>query len=229
MKLPYLFLLLVLFSPALAHAQTVSQPYAFNCNALQSPSEGCKSYNEMIVKKDKELMEFIENESTVYVCFRPEQDVFLFLGFSTPGEAQFKMGASGHLESSGQSLYFRYSDGVLEDSKVGNGVWTKFTTKNGPVFFTPEGSEVQSSISDSELSVSYTFPNLTHKRTNYSVTLRRSTLRFSEQYTFPQLPVPSRKGVKEVPPSETDNRLAYTGYCAQIKPSAYLFYPTSQQ
>lgn len=229
MKQSYLFILAIVILSLRAHAQTTSEPYAFNCSTLQSPSEGCKSYNEMIVKKDKELMEFIENESDVYVCFRPGEDVFLFLGFKTPGDAKFRMGSSGYLEANGQTVYFRYSGGVMEDSKIGNGVWTKFAVKGGPAFFTREGSEVRSSISDSEFSVAYTFPNLSHKTTNYSVSVRRSTLRFSEQYTFPQPPATSKRGIKQEPSSETDNRLSYSGYCAQIKPSTYLFYPTSQQ
>lgn len=211
------------------HAQTIDKPYAFNCTTLQSPSEGCTSYNEMIVKKDQELMEFIDSMDDVYVCFRPVQDVFLFFGFKTPGDAKLKMGSGGYLEANGQMVYFRYADGVLEDSKIGNGKWTKFSSKGGPVFFTHEDGEVKSSIGDSEFSVSYTFPNLTHKTTNYGVSVRRSTLRFSEQYTFPQSPVITKKGVKQEPTSETDDRLSYTGYCAKVKPSAYMFYPTSQQ
>lgn len=71
MKQPYLFILAIVIFSLRARAQTTSEPYAFNCNTSHSPSEGCKSYNEMIVKKDKELMEFIENESNVYVRFRP--------------------------------------------------------------------------------------------------------------------------------------------------------------
>jgi|SRR5580700_7812787 hypothetical protein len=229
MRSLFLSLFLTLSFALPTRAQTIEKPYAFNCTTLQLPSEGCTSYNEMIVKKDQELMEFIDNMDHVYVCFRPMQDVFLFFAFKTPGEAKYKMGSSGYLEADGQMVYFRYTDGLLEDSKIGNGKWTKFSIKGGPVFFTRGDGEIKSSVSDSEFSVSYTFPNLTHKTTNYSASVRRSTLRFSEEYTFPQTATTSKKGAKQEPPPETDDRLSYAGYCAQIKPSSYLFYPSSPQ
>jgi hypothetical protein len=221
------FLPFIVLLTSFASGQTVQEPYTFNCNTLQSPSDGCKSYNEMILKRDQQLMQFLENEKDVYACFRPNEDVFLFMTFRTPGDSQFKMGKSGYLEAKGQIVYFRYSDGNLEDSKIGDGTWTKYIVKGGPIFFTPQGSELKASISDSDFSISYTFPNLSRKLTTYEVSVRRSTLRFSEHYTFPQTPVASKK--TQVPPPERDDRLSYTGYCAKIKPSSYLFYPASNQ
>src|SRR5437879_2842775 len=101
MRSVFLSLFLTLFFALPTHAQTIEEPFTFNCTTLQAPSEGCKSYNEMVIKKDQELMQFITNESEVYACFRPGNDVFLFLAFKTPGDAKFKKGKSGYLESEG--------------------------------------------------------------------------------------------------------------------------------
>jgi hypothetical protein len=216
MKPQYLFAFVILLAASFTHAQA----YGVNCDTQPMSSQGCKSYDDMIMSRDKELIEFIDNESDMYVCFRPNVDVFFLLGFKKPSESRFKTGNTGYPEATGQGLYFRYSDGVLDDSKIVNGVWRRFTPKDGPVFFATPASDTHASINDSELSVAYTFTNLSHKTTEYTVTVRRSTLRFSENYTFPQIPVASKKGAKQEPPPETDDRLSFNGYCARIKSSA---------
>lgn len=182
----------------------------------------------MVTSKDTELISQITSAQQVYVCFRPAEDVFMLFDFNEPGVLQYHKTAEGYFEAYGHIFYKRYKDGLLEESRTATGTWLKAGVEDSGDFITPDKNQVHSSIGDSEVSVTYEFPNLHHTITNYSVSLRRSTLRFSEEYTFPQTPIVTKKGVKQDPPPPGDDRLSYTGYCAHIKPNKFLFYPSPQ-
>src|SRR5947209_17377497 len=86
-----------------------STPYVFECSKLPTPSPGCKSYNEMVVANDKDLLSWLKENSS-FVCFRPEEDVFFLLGYSNSSYAEFQQVGSVY-EEMATVYYSRYKNG----------------------------------------------------------------------------------------------------------------------
>jgi hypothetical protein len=103
--------------------------------------------------------------------------------------------------------YRLFKKGVLDDFQVAYGKWTK--QSDGSVDFEetkPPPSEqlvfnAHSSVTEGNVTFSYSFENMAGKKTEYSVKIQRSTLRFVETYQWP-----NQRGKGEEPNT-------YSGYC----------------
>jgi len=209
-----------------SHAQESTRSHNFDCTTLPpgSKSQGCQSYNEMVTKGDKDLVNLF-NASTpndVVVCFRPDEDLFFIISYNVPSDTEYRPNAAkNELQVFSFLSYSRYKDGVLDTAGYSFGKWSKIPNFNIPATFAGQGKDNAASISDSEASYSSTFQNLSNTKTNYSVQVRLSTLRFSESYTFQETLPPTKPGKAPAPaPPPTSNRIGYSGYCAHFPPTS---------
>lgn len=158
-----------------------------DCSLLSAPSPGCRSYNEMVTNSDPELIRVLYS-STSFVCFRPNQDVFFTISYHEPQDdslfVETKSG-SGTYEQDSVLSYYRFKSGVVDEFQTFSGKWRKFG-KAGQAFFTaaPSAEGGGASVDDTEANVQYGFKNLAGTETAYSVSVRRSTLRFLESYEW---------------------------------------------
>jgi hypothetical protein len=189
-------------------------------------SEGCDSYNEMVLKADKDIADAFDPSITsdVLVCFRPHEDVFFLISYHVPYEADYRPSTTlkTKLEANTYLAFSRYKDGVLEDSSFSYGSWTKYANLPTilPSFRATSNNGSSASIDSSEVSFNTEFKNLNGTNTSYNIQIRLSTLRFSENYTA-QLSAPG-KPMKSPPTTATptESRITYNGYCGHFKPGA---------
>jgi hypothetical protein len=104
-----------------------------------------------------------------------------------PPDSSFKKSQDGAFQATGFVFYSMYKQGVLGSIEVSSGSWTKV---NGEATYssTPGGDSAEANISDTEVLFSYVFDNLSNTKTTYSIRIRRSTLRFVEDYQWTTSP-----------------------------------------
>jgi hypothetical protein len=197
----------------LTHAQTAeTHPYKFDCSTLSYVSAGCASFNEMVAKMDKDILSTL-NGNEAFVCFRPDEDVFFVISFQVPDDSEYSPITLGSREAAGVIGYDRFKDGVSEDTDIVFGKWKKLrSTAATPYFASDPKSQSYAAINDTEVSYHASFQNLQNTKTAYDFQIRRSTLRFSETYTFP-----AERDPKKPASAPTSDRAEYTGYCTEFK------------
>jgi hypothetical protein len=142
---------------------------------------------------------------TAFVCFRENEDAFIIVSFEQPKDTDFqKDPKTGAITFPGLASIRRFSKGLSDESKLLFGTWAKAYPTSDPTFVsTSKTSDNEVFIDRSELSISYSFTNLGKTKTNYSLQIRRSTLRFLETWQFPG-------NEKE----KADTRTSGSGHCA---------------
>ena len=173
----------------------VVNPLFADCSGGRN-TQSCRSFNEMIEGHDKTVLQSTSDDS--YACFRPDDDVFFLISFHQATSEKGTVPLVG---------YHLFKKGVLDDSRVAYGKWTK--QSDGSVDFEetkPPPSEqlvfnAHSSVTEGNVTFSYSFENMAGKKTEYSVKIQRSTLRFVETYQWP-----NQRGKGEEPNT-------YSGYC----------------
>lgn len=199
--------------------------YTFDCTQLSAAnqSQGCDSYNEMVVKADKDITDTFQLSSDVLVCFRPQEDAFFIVSYSVPTDSEYSHSTTvkNKLEAYAFLSFSRYKDGVLDDSNSFFSTWVKFVNLTAfPASFKAKNKDGSTgSIDSSEVSYNSEFENLNSTKTSYNIQIRLSTLRFSETFTAEDAapPKPAKSPAPAATP--TQSRVSYTGYCAQFKPS----------
>jgi hypothetical protein len=123
-------------------------------------------------------------------------------------------------------FYVRYKNGLRDDVQLVVGRWKKSTKDGQEAEFVPHPNAVgtaQGIISDDEVALQYSFPNLTNTKTNYNVAIRRSTLRFLETYQWDNPPEKPKKN-KDADESQNSQPTKGTedtaGHCGVFIPSA---------
>jgi hypothetical protein len=189
--------------------------YTVDCSTVNAPLS-CRSFNEMVEKKDPDLLSQIKHPS--FVCFRPHEDVFSIISGGPPVDVAYKKTTEYLWEAPGLIFYLRFNNGISEQFRLIGGTWSKFPTISPEVTFqSSKESDTKTSISDSELSLGYEYKNLNGSTTTYTIQIRRSTKRFVETYQYPDDP-PSpekNKGAQEKPQSQS--QIQDTGYCTEFK------------
>lgn len=211
-----------------AIAQQEPQPprpetaYVYDCTKLPYVSAGCPSYNEMIVKGDKDLFGLI-NGSHVFACFKPDEDVFFIASLIEPypGEYTARSPASANnLQSTGIFSYARFKNGVQEDANTVTGLWRKTKLLNDATFSASAKDDQNSAhagANDSEISYDTSFRSLNNTRTVYALQIRRSTLRFSETYTTSDVSPENKPGkLPAQPQMKAQAESGASGYCAEF-------------
>ena len=189
-------------------AQTASRPAAtdntLDCTTVDS-SPGCNSFNEMVLKKDKELLDALNGVDITYACFEKSRDSFVMIAVQPAEEYRYqKTRAPSLVTQSGWMFFQRYNDGVSEGLRLIVGAWTKGPAV--PEYFSADSSnkEATASFTEDEVTVGFSYENLGKTKTDYTMSIRRSTLRFLETYRFPS------------ENNKTTNSSTDTGHCALV-------------
>jgi len=189
-------------------AQTASAPKKPASKSLSSaaPSfacpdpeyeQACKSYEELLKARDEAVTPAAGN--TRFVCFRKKTDEFLVIYFSTPifskkwDQQLQQLVVDPTATYQGLGTVHTFKDGVLEGSAAPSmifvGKW--IAGYDGGTFVSnvidfhkqdetnPASSVV---IDDSQITVNQTFKNKLDKNIKYTLTIQRSTGRFSENF-----------------------------------------------
>jgi len=218
--------LIVLYLLLAASALAQSSIYAYDCSKLSPASPGCKSYNEMVFASDKQLLSTFQTDIT-FVCWRPYKDVFFTLSYAQPSYEEFtRVGSTTTYQTPGMLYYVRYKDGVRDDMQYVLGSWKKYTKDGGQPaqFFPSQNSAARSlngNITADEVGIEYSFSNLSNTKTAYSVSIRRSTLRFVENYMWenpPEKPQKAKAADQSQQSEPTKGSEDITGYCTLITP-----------
>jgi len=205
--------LAILIFAAVAFAQDSPTPPApllkVDCAKVDF-SPACKSFNEMVDNKDRDLLRVIAGIYHAFVCFRPSEDTFIVISFLPPYDAGFKKSANDKdvSEERGWFTYARYKDGLSDLTRFGRGSWMK--AGNLPESFeTPQNSRVSVFLDDTELDFGFSYPNAVKTTTEYNLGMRRSTLRFVETYY-----------AKDAKPNKPDYNSTEGGHCAEFLPKS---------
>ena len=222
----YVAILALLVAIPSAHAQIIKNvpppaenaEYLYDCSKLSYGSPGCKSFNEMIENKDATILSNLKSPNHAFVCFVPYEDQFITLSFQVPPDGTFLASKTspGLLVTLGTTLFYRFENGVQHSSDILFGEWRKTKSFSGPPVFVSEDSTSRTSayISYEELSYSQQFENLAGTKTIYTLQIRRSTLRFTETFDFPEIPSATKGGNTTTKAIE---RSTHSGYCAEFK------------
>lgn len=118
----------------------------------------------------------------LYVCFRPNQDAFVIVHFYDPSPREWESDKHGESQSS-RVIVREFRDGVLYDIKGIVGDWTRYRSEDEPVFEGErDGPFKDVTIDQEQIHLEYPLKNLNGGTTRYSLTIRRSTGRFTERF-----------------------------------------------
>jgi hypothetical protein len=187
-------------------------PYSYDCSMLPYTSAGCDSYNQMVVKQDKDVLSNFAAGGEGLVCFRPDEDFFSVVSYESPGSLRPTSGQNPSLlQSNGSGGYESFKEGVLHDNDFVSGKWTEVKGMDTSLVFRGNGFDPKTptslDVTDTEVDYSTTFENLDNTKTTYTLQIRLSTLRFSESYTYPDSQSKTARA----------EEVGYSGYCAQFK------------
>ena len=167
-----LMLALLALQTSTAQPPRVPGPMPAEC-AGERDTKSCKSFNEMLLSNDKELLGLLQDDAVV--CFRQGDDVFFIISFHEPTTG-----------SGGPDLirYDRYQNGTSDEFRVVFGKWEKSTAGYYVFHKRPAETEVGANVDPTEILFGYSFKNMNGGTTEYGTHIRRSTLRFSETYEW---------------------------------------------
>jgi hypothetical protein len=151
---------------------------------LVDDSPGCRSFNEMLVSQDKDLTSAFDGSYIVYACFERGADIFRIISISSPNPLLYEKEKSTPIESQKSvAFYQQFKNGVSSDFQIIGGTW-----KHSPgfsEFFNSAPGDQTISVNDAEVAYTDTYENLRKTKTTYTLTIRRSTLRFAQNYRYP--------------------------------------------
>jgi len=201
-------------SAALAQDQPSSTPpkdYSVDCSKF-SLSPGCKSFTELVDSKDKDILDRLVGDS--FVCFRPDEDVFLIASYLKPDESAYLRTGKYTSEQTGIFFYNRFKEGLTDDYETAYGTWTKNTVAGEDVRFSAK-PPYSALIDAGEVSFSYQYKNMRGTNTSYLLQIRKSTKRFVETFDADDLPVSDKNKSATQKPAGA-SRYENTGYCAEF-------------
>jgi hypothetical protein len=185
------------------------KPINVDCQKVKA-IQSCQSFNEMVASHDKDLTDLFKGAGVV--CFRPDEDVFFLITFDDgPILDETKKPPS----TFGAAFYQGYQSETSDNSKAVYGKWTK---PFGALLFTSTSpGNVNTTIDDSEIFFAFEYKNIGQGITNYSVQVRRSTLRFLEtfEWTLPKDNKPAKTAPKapSIKPEMETKKITNSGYC----------------
>lgn len=209
-------LALIAFAAVAVSAQQVLPPpaqsaYAYDCSTLSSAyaSPGCASYNQSIVKQDKDVMSTLKENDIKLVCFRPGKDFFAIIAYNNPFILAPDPKNSNVSDAYGFGTYSSYKNGVRSSSEVFSGEWSNLKGDRTPTF---HGNGVLNphsrlTVTDAEVDYYTDYRNLKNTTTSYTVQVRLSTLRYGETFS----------AAKSQAKTATRTQISYSGYCAEFK------------
>jgi hypothetical protein len=180
-----------------AKPQLPTKPEAPSVNCSDAPtSKACGSFKQLLEAHDKDILDSISSP-TSYVCFRPNEDVFLIFHVKDPTEYFWlRLDDSSKGEKQyGSPVLAEFRNGLLYRTTNGIGYWFRSSpTEKEPIFKSRPDENYNDGatviIAGTEISIDHTFKNQNGGTTQYSLTIRRSTGRFIE--TFASADTPGR-------------------------------------
>jgi hypothetical protein len=197
--------------PKTAQQAPPSRDYSAICS-LPSTEAACKSYNELVTSRDKDLLDVLKMRDT-YVCFRENEDVFSVISLATPQPSEFKKVPKGAFYDAGPSswvIHLRFKNGQDDKSDFLIGKWTKLEPGSSPFFQTLPKANPSLSASESAITLLDEFENLKGGKTTYTLQVRRSTMRASEEFQWDDPP----KDTKSTPERGSQT---YDAHCIIFK------------
>jgi hypothetical protein len=150
----------------------------------------------MVTANDKDLTAFLDGSYVAYVCFEQDADNFRIISISPSSEILYEKEKATSVETQkGWAFYQQFKNGVKNDFQVLGGMW-KRAPGMSEYFYTEPGDQTMS-LNDSEVIYTDTYENLKKTKTHYSLTIRRSTLRFAQNYRFPSDDIKTTSNVDE--------------------------------
>ena len=174
--------------------KTPAEHSTFICPDSEA-QQACKSYQELVKAKDPSLP-----SSDYYACFRKSVDEFFVVHFSKPyfpkhwdpESRQMVVDESAH--SAGRGLAQTYANGVLDSSAPPSiffsGQWQPLFSESG-IFASDKingakqdekDTNVGISIDETQANVTYKYKNRFEKTIIYTLTIQRSTRRYTESF-----------------------------------------------
>ena len=137
----------------------------------------------MVTGHDKDLVIFLGGDYITYVCFEKDEDNFMVISVS-PAYGSFyrKEKPRGFESQRSVSSFQRFKNGESIDSAFLPGIWKRVGVSE---FFVTDAGAQSVGVNDSEITYTDAYENLRKTKTEYSLSIRRSTLRFAENYRFP--------------------------------------------
>jgi len=146
----------------------------------------CRSFAQLVDANDAALLASIK--PTSYVCFRPKEDVFVVIHYRAPHPPWTKSENDRETQS-GFVNFVEYRNGVVSTDRLATGTWSRIDPDRvGPMEPLFESGEADGSSTpvqidiQAEINVSYDFQNTTNETIGRSLTIRRSTGRFVENF-----------------------------------------------
>jgi hypothetical protein len=186
---------------------------ALDCRTQWTGLESCNSFVELLGAKDKDLLGAFGSNQVTIVCFRSDEDAFVLINWETMGnfrKAPDKPNKPSVLLLAPVIAEFAvYSDGVFNIFHSWIDYWKKLPDRSdADAVISATSKDGTFRVDATEVNVSSSYENKLGTTTKHSVSVRRSTGRFSETIS-----APNKKGGKE----DTFDR---TGRCLQYPPPA---------
>jgi hypothetical protein len=157
----------------------ITPDYTVQCSTLRLAQAACRSYNEMVLAKDDDILSIL-HAPEAYVCFRNSEDMFSVVSIGSPFSLTFKKQPNGALLAAGMVPYRRLKSGQNDDYDVSFGNWITINQEQYPFFSSTPKQDPVVSVSESEISIEHSYKNLAGGTTDYTIQIRRSTLRATE-------------------------------------------------
>ena len=175
--------------------QSAPRDYSTSCT-LPETAAACRSYNELVTSRDADLIQLLTIRDA-YVCFRENQDVFNVIAIDSPRSTEFKkMSQNGFYQARPSSyiVFHRFKNGQTDHRLLIAGKWTKFDPASAPYFTTIGKESPVLDVSDSEITLSEEYRNITGGKTNYTFRIRRSTMKATETFQWDNPPPEPKAG-----------------------------------
>jgi hypothetical protein len=157
-------------------------------------SKGCATFAEMLRNNDPDFRNLTSADYMAFVCFVDKEDRFFVVGFDAslllwdvdPERSAFE-------RADGLFTFTDYQDGFANRSELETVLWRRRILKyrHKPeeewqrAELSPKEKGKVVSINDAEVNYLTTFSNGRNEQVQYSMQIRRSTLRFQETFKLP--------------------------------------------
>jgi hypothetical protein len=176
-----------------------------------------KSFDELVARKDKDVLAYVHSSNLTYACFMLDEDVFVLVSYNLPSPLSWspliKDDRNSMQIADGKTLAFEtYKNGVEDISRRGGFKWVKlfpdsdpsgtgtgFTTGE-PAITWPKEWSLDVSITSATVFTTFSFENAANSTTNFEFVIQKSTKRF----------------VKTL--SVANEQFVTTGYCIVFPP-----------
>jgi hypothetical protein len=183
MKAAIIFFMLSL--PLIAQKASTPEPAKItpaDCTVIDR-SPACQSFNELVVAHDKDLIGMLQGDYITYVCFEKDEDVFMLFSISPATPSLYQKQKSSAMETQRSTAFYqKFKNGVGQDFQFLAGTWKRIMDSE---YFSTDPGDEGISFNQTELIYTDTYENLRKTKTQYSISIRRSTLRFAANYAFP--------------------------------------------